>query len=203
MDTLRFVIAMFLWATVPPAFLYWYLIHPFAGYWKTQGPARTLMIVAPLCLLALGFMVRYSGVVAGTDLGTNYLFFYTGLTLWGVSIALDRKIRKHLDFGTLVGLHELRGAEGEEEQQLLDEGPYAMARHPRYGAGLVGTAGFAFMANYGAAWFMAALSAVLLAGLIRMEETELEARFGDRYRAYREQVPALIPRLRGALEGAG
>lgn len=196
MDTLRFVIAMFLWATVPPAFLYWYLIHPFAGYWRAQGPVRTLMVVVPLCLLTLGFMVRYSGPVAGTDLGTNYLFFYTGLTLWGVSIALDRRIRKHLDFATLAGIPELRGdSEDPESHVLLDQGPYAMARHPRYGAVLIGTAGFAFMANYGAAWFMAAMTAVLIAGVVRLEEAELLERFGERYRAYQERVPAIIPRL--------
>ena len=36
------------------------------------------------------------------------------------------------------------------------------------------------MANYGAAWFMVALSAVLIAGVIRLEEAELVERFGGR-----------------------
>jgi protein-S-isoprenylcysteine O-methyltransferase Ste14 len=32
--------------------------------------------------------------------------------------------------------------------------------------------------------------------MIRIEDSELEARFGDQYRAYRRAVPAVLPRLR-------
>jgi protein-S-isoprenylcysteine O-methyltransferase Ste14 len=31
--------------------------------------------------------------------------------------------------------------------------------------------------------------------MIRAEDAELERRFGEEYRAYRESVPALLPRL--------
>jgi protein-S-isoprenylcysteine O-methyltransferase Ste14 len=31
--------------------------------------------------------------------------------------------------------------------------------------------------------------------MIRMEERELEARFGSAYRDYRQRVPAILPRI--------
>ncbi len=31
--------------------------------------------------------------------------------------------------------------------------------------------------------------------MIRMEDTELEKRFGEEYREYRKKVPALLPRM--------
>jgi len=31
--------------------------------------------------------------------------------------------------------------------------------------------------------------------MIRMEDAELEKRFGDSYRAYRSAVPAVVPRV--------
>lgn len=43
--------------------------------------------------------------------------------------------------------------------------------------------------------FAAAMSGYILIGL-QFEERSLVRRFGDRYRAYRQQVPMLIPRLR-------
>jgi protein-S-isoprenylcysteine O-methyltransferase Ste14 len=36
------------------------------------------------------------------------------------------------------------------------------------------------------------------AAMIRMEDAELERRFGDDYREYRRRVPAIMPRLRSS-----
>lgn len=222
MDTARYVLAVVIWATLPPAFLYWYLIHPFAGYWRTVGPARTYLVVGPVCLLALGMLLRWRGPVAGTDLGENWALFYTGLMLWGVSIFMERRIRKQLDFRTLAGVPELRprregdavgadpsvdrgeGAASDAEDStplpaqgspLLTDGMYARVRHPRYVSVFVGTVGWSLMANHGASYAVTAALIPLTLGLVHMEEKELVERFGDAYRAYQARVPALIPRL--------
>ena len=44
-------------------------------------------------------------------------------------------------------------------------------------------------------WGLTAFALVLGAVMIRMEEAELEKRFGDSYRAYRSSVPAVVPRV--------
>jgi protein-S-isoprenylcysteine O-methyltransferase Ste14 len=194
MDTFRYVLAVVLWATVPPAFLYWYLIHPFADYWRTVGPARTYLVVGAACLLALGMLLRWSGPVAPTDLGQNFPLFYAGLILWMASVVLERRVRKQLDFKTLAGVPELRSDPPEDGPHLLSDGIYGRLRHPRYVSTLLGVAGWSMMANYGVGYAVAALAIPAMWGLIRLEERELAARFGDTYLEYRARVPALIPR---------
>lgn len=197
MDTLRYVLALLVWSTVPPAVLYWYLIHPFAGYWRSVGPVRTWLVVVPLCLLALGVMLRFRGPVAASDLGQNFALFYSGLVIWTGSILLDRKIQRQADPRTLTGLAELRG----ESDELMTEGVYRRLRHPRYAAVLLGTLGFSLMAHHGASYAIALFFIPLLVGLIRLEEEELDTRFGDTWRDYRRRVPMLIPRRAGREEG--
>jgi hypothetical protein len=227
MDTIRYVLALVIWATIPPAFLYWYLIHPFAGYWRRVGPARTYLVVVPITVLLMGMLVRWRAPVAGTDLGENWALFYTGLGLWGTAIFMERRIRKHLDFRTLAGVPELRplreggrepgaptaapapsdappetGAQGPGEDRhgeptLLTEGMYARMRHPRYVSVFVATVGWSLMANHGAAYAVTAALIPLILVLVHLEERELVERFGDAYRAYQARVPALLPRIRG------
>jgi protein-S-isoprenylcysteine O-methyltransferase Ste14 len=189
MDTIRYVLALVVWATVPPAFFYWYLIHPFAGYWRTVGPARTYMVVVPVTVLMMGALLRWRGPVAVTDLGENWAVFYAGLVLYGAAIFMERRLRRHLDFKTLAGLPELRPrGPGETGGILLDQGMYGLVRHPRYVSVFLGTLGFSMMSNHGTSY------AVVVA-LVWLEEKELEDRLGDAYRDYRTRVPAFIPRM--------
>lgn len=194
MDTFRYVLAVVLWATIPPAFLYWYLIHPFADYWRTVGPARTYLVVGAACLLALGMLLRWNGPVAATDLGENLPLFYGGLILWMGSIFLERRVRKQLDFRTLAGVPELLSHPPADGPTLLDDGIYGRVRHPRYLSAFIGVAAWSMMANYGVGYALAVLMIPAMWGLIRLEERELEGRFGDAYREYQARVPALIPR---------
>jgi protein-S-isoprenylcysteine O-methyltransferase Ste14 len=45
-------------------------------------------------------------------------------------------------------------------------------------------------------WGLTAFAVVTGAVMIRMEDAELEKRFGKEYAAYRSQVPAVLPTLR-------
>lgn len=108
MDTIRYVLAVLIWATFPPAVLFWYLVHPFVGYWRrVGGPAQTYLVVGPICLLVVGVLLRWNPV-AGTDLGMNPFLFGAGFSLWIGSWFIERKVRKQLDFRTLAGVPELR-----------------------------------------------------------------------------------------------
>jgi len=44
-------------------------------------------------------------------------------------------------------------------------------------------------------WALTAFAIITGAVMIRMEDTELEKRFGDSYRAYRSAVPAVLHRM--------
>ena len=102
----------------------------------------------------------------------------------------------HFDlFGTRqVWLH-LRGADY-THLPFRTPGLYKLVRHPLYIGWMI-----AFWAtptmSLGHLLFAVGMTAYMLAA-IPFEERDLEALHGARYRAYREEVPALLPRLRAA-----
>ena len=85
--------------------------------------------------------------------------------------------------------------------RLIRSGPYAYLRHPLYLGTLLIGLGF-FIAAGGPAAPVAVAVLVPLFFLYylpykeRIESARLERRYGDAYRAYREAVPALLPRGR-------
>jgi protein-S-isoprenylcysteine O-methyltransferase Ste14 len=79
---------------------------------------------------------------------------------------------------------------------LVTTGPYRFVRHPFCGALAVIVSANALVA---ANWFLAATGALfilLLALRSGREEKNLLARFGDRYRSYREATGRFLPRVR-------
>ena len=82
-----------------------------------------------------------------------------------------------------------------QQHSLVVSGPYRWVRHPFYVAFLLGmTAMSLVMAN----WFVfltGGIAFVMLALRSRREERNLELRFGDDYRRYRERTGAFFPRL--------
>ena len=83
-----------------------------------------------------------------------------------------------------------------KDRELATTGPYARTRNPLYlGSFLLGSgvtvAGGQWV--FGAA-FLVFFLLVYRATVLR-EASELEARFGDRYRVYMAQVPSVLPRV--------
>ena len=80
-----------------------------------------------------------------------------------------------------------------EDHELIERGPYALARHPIYTGLLTTIAGTALFA--GTLRGVCALVLVLGGYFYKMiqEERLMEATFPDAYPAYRRRVKALIP----------
>ena len=102
----------------------------------------------------------------------------------------------HFDlFGTRQAWLQLRGA-AYTHLPFRTPGLYKVVRHPLYVGWIV-----AFWATptmtLGHLLFAALMTAYMLAA-IPLEERDLEAVYGERYRAYRREVPALLPRVGGA-----
>ena len=85
--------------------------------------------------------------------------------------------------------------------RLAVSGPYAYVRHPLYLGTLLIGAGFASMLR---GWLALGVLAAFLGWFVlfyfprkeRTESARLLARYGEAYGAYKDQVPALLPRLR-------
>jgi protein-S-isoprenylcysteine O-methyltransferase Ste14 len=92
-----------------------------------------------------------------------------------------------------LGRNWSRSVTIKQEHELITSGPYRLVRHPIYTgilAGFVGSAiataqirGLVALALiYGALWFK-----------LRLEEKWMQLHFGEVYRQYSDQVPALVP----------
>jgi protein-S-isoprenylcysteine O-methyltransferase Ste14 len=84
----------------------------------------------------------------------------------------------------------------EEPTRLIEDGPYAIVRHPLYLAlALLGTGTIA--AHPSLPTIAGGLGLLVgLASKIMREEHAMSSTFGSRWDAYRRRVPALFPRLR-------
>lgn len=84
----------------------------------------------------------------------------------------------------------------EEKNQLKIEGILKTIRHPIYSGVILITLGF-FLFNPTVSSLVACMSIFLyLPAGIYLEERKLIAQYGDEYRKYRSDVPALIPSLK-------
>jgi protein-S-isoprenylcysteine O-methyltransferase Ste14 len=93
----------------------------------------------------------------------------------------------------LVGIHFRSG-----ERKLVTRGPFAYTRHPLYSTLLIGLPPL-FIIWYADLLFVVpwVLTFVVSHFMVRLEERGLVDLFGDEYRNYIKDVPALIP-YRGA-----
>ncbi|NPA92916.1 MAG: isoprenylcysteine carboxylmethyltransferase family protein [Chloroflexi bacterium] len=78
-------------------------------------------------------------------------------------------------------------------QQLVQEGPFAFSRNPLFLGGLAYYFGLALAVGSLSALFLLAIGAIgLHLYVTKVEEAELEARFGETYQAYKRRVPRWI-----------
>ncbi len=81
-------------------------------------------------------------------------------------------------------------------QRLITRGPFQYCRNPMTLGTITAYLGLGIAAaTIVGLILVTAFAAVLLVYLKRMEEDELAERFGDEYRAYRRDVPFIIPRM--------
>jgi protein-S-isoprenylcysteine O-methyltransferase Ste14 len=85
----------------------------------------------------------------------------------------------------------LRVSEG---QQILEEGPYRLIRHPGYLGTLLTWVGLPLaLSNWLSAILVTAMIAVAFHSRIRAEEAMLIDAFGDQYRRYIQRTSRLLP----------
>lgn len=189
--TLGYYLAALIAATLPAAILYWYLIHPLAGFWRRLGKVPAFTIVGSICLALAVTLWMLRDRLLAVHWGYHWPLVLTGIALYGLGVAGERKIRRELRFRVLVGAPEL---DRESPGRLLTEGPYARCRNPRYLNLLVAMLGFSLILDYPILYVELALAIPAIYLLVRLEERELAERFGATWEAYRSEVPRFLPR---------
>jgi protein-S-isoprenylcysteine O-methyltransferase Ste14 len=176
------------YSTVPA---FWFMIHPFAERWRTRRQNPYLILVPAW----VGLWVIVAWVTLPWRMVVLYrtpLSWIPAAALLGVGFWLYLQSSKNFSREQLGGLPEVRG---HREHRLVTEGIRARVRHPVYLAHLCEMVAWSIGSGLVVCWGLTALAAVTGAVLIRMEDRELEERFGSDYRSYRERVPVLFPRF--------
>lgn len=194
MDAIRYYIGVLLVVSIPPAIIWWFIIHPFVGFWRRVGVAPSLSIVTVLMVGLLVALIFVRDPLLGSDLGASWPTAVVGLVLLAVAIAIGVKRKRYLTMGILSGAPELQ-ADG-RGGTLLTQGPYAVIRHPRYVEVVAGVFGYACLSNHVGGYVTALATIPILHLVVLMEERELATRFGDAWTAYQARVPRYVPRRR-------
>jgi protein-S-isoprenylcysteine O-methyltransferase Ste14 len=192
MNTARYVFGVLVVTWLPPAIVWWFVVHPFVSFWRRVGGWQTVTIMIVLGIMGVAALFQVRTALLMTDYGTHPPLIVVAVLLAGASVRLALLRRKHLTTRILVGLPELdaSGTSG----TLLDEGIYARIRHPRYVEIVLGVVAYAVFANYLGAYVVAALTAPALHLIVLLEERELVDRFGPAYSAYSARVPRYLPK---------
>jgi len=193
-DTFRYIVGVLLVVGLPPGVVWWFLLHPFVGFWRRLGVRLTMIVLGIFLIASVVALAAIRDSLLGADLGLSWPLFGVGIVLMALAAWMGLKRRKHLTIRILAGIPEVESETG-KQGRLLDEGPYAVIRHPRYVEVVLGTLGYAAIANYLGCWIMVVAMVPVLHLVVILEERELLERFGGAYRDYAARVPRYIPRL--------
>jgi protein-S-isoprenylcysteine O-methyltransferase Ste14 len=157
-----------------------------------RGGAARDRATRALIAVALGIAVAVAAVTASRGTGPRIAGPYRAaglVVMWlGLAIRVWAIATLGRAFRTTV--------EVDPGQAVISSGPYRWVRHPSYSGLLLIVTGCGLAAGN---WLALAVCAVLplpaLLRRIQVEEAELTAVLGDRYRTYQEQTKRLIPRV--------
>jgi protein-S-isoprenylcysteine O-methyltransferase Ste14 len=137
------------------------------------------------------FWIRWR-VRVGYPVGIAAFWFAHPQVKWlvcGVSIAIVGLIIRGYAAGHL-----------RKHQQLATSGPYAFTRNPLYLGSVLLAAGFSVASHsWISALLLAAYLTIFYPVVIRREQSELRAHYGDAFATYASRVPAFWPRLTPAM----
>jgi protein-S-isoprenylcysteine O-methyltransferase Ste14 len=184
-------LACVVYSTIP---CFWLLVHPKAEYWRSRRRS-------PYLLLLPAWATMWAAMGLITERWRNLALYGSAwpwvpaLLLFGIGLWLYSQSSKNFSARQLGGFPEV--VSGHHEQRLVMTGIRARVRHPVYLAHLcemlAWSIGTGQVVCYGLTFFAMVTGAVM----IRMEDRELEARFGEEYRRYKARVPAVLPKLGG------
>jgi protein-S-isoprenylcysteine O-methyltransferase Ste14 len=186
-------LACIVYSTIPP---FWLLIHARVEHWRSQASSPYRVLVP----LWIGMWIAVAGITSFWRRAGLYDAAWTwllSLTFFVLGIWLYRRSGANFSTNQLYGLSELLPQSA--EQRLVTTGVRAHVRHPVYLGHLCEMLAWSIGTGLAVCWGLTAVSVLTGAFMIRIEDAELERRFGEPYRTYRNSVPAVIPKLRPRL----
>ena len=188
LETLAWV-ACIVYSTIPA---FWLAIHPFAGFWR----ARRRNPFALLVPLWIAVWIAVELVTAPW----RHVHFYTTPWTWLPAVVVltagiwtYRRAGAGFSWSQLGGLPEIRESSG-VQRPLAATDIRAHVRHPIYLGHLLEMLAWSLGSGLVVCFVLALVGVVTGAVMIAMEDRELESRFGEDFRRYKINVPAIFPR---------
>jgi protein-S-isoprenylcysteine O-methyltransferase Ste14 len=130
----------------------------------------------------------------------RHVALYSTLWVWILAVLLFAcgifiytRAGAHFSWEQLSGLPEVRP--NHPNDRLVTTGIRARVRHPVYLAHLCEMLAWSLGTGLLVCWILTAFAVSTGAVMIRMEDAELERRFGETYVRYRRSVGAVLPRM--------
>ena len=111
--------------------------------------------------------------------------------LFAIGIFTYMSAGAHFSWAQLGGLPEVRTEN--QHQRLVTTGIRSRVRHPVYLGHLCEMLAWSLGTGLVVCWLLTAFAIATGAVMIRMEDAELDKRFGDEFRKYRSKVPSVLP----------
>lgn len=179
--------ACVIYSTIP---CFWLLIHPRAEYWRSRYRSAYRVL--------LPYWFGLWIVVGAASWHWRHDLLYLSHWTWVAALAffitgffLYKRASQGFSPAQLGGLPEVQ--RGRRDQQLVITGIRSRVRHPVYLGHLCEMLAWSIGTGLLVCYALTAFALITGAIMIRMEDTELEKRFGGEYSAYRASVPAIIP----------
>ena len=188
--TLGWIVCI-VYSTVPS---FWLMVHPRAHLWRARDRS-------PFRLLVPAWVTMWIGLGALTAPWRSLRLYSTlwtwipALPLFALGISLYVKSGAHFSWAQLGGLPEVRA--NHRDGQLITTGIRSRVRHPVYLAHLCEMLAWSLGTGLLVCWLLTGFAIATGAVMIRMEDSELERRFGEKFRHYRADVPSVFPKIQG------
>jgi protein-S-isoprenylcysteine O-methyltransferase Ste14 len=186
-------LACVIYSTIPA---FWLMIHPFAERWRarhTSHQRSPYLLLLPLWIAMWIAVALLSRPLRNIHLYQADWAWIAAALLFIAGLYIYRQSAKSFSARQLGGMPEVHGPS--HDQLLVTDGIRARVRHPIYLAHLCEMLAWSAGTGLAICWALTAFAMITGAVMIRMEDAELENRFGDPYRAYRRSVPAVLPKI--------
>ncbi|HVO80807.1 MAG TPA: isoprenylcysteine carboxylmethyltransferase family protein [Terriglobales bacterium] len=183
-------LACVVYSTIPS---FWLIIHPRVDYWRSR-PRSPYRILVPLWIAMWIAVALITAPWRHVALYHSPWSWIPAVVLFALGFYLYLQSGKHFSHAQLGGMPEV--LPGHREQRLVTTGIRARVRHPVYLAHLCEMLGWSIGTGLAVCYGLTAFAIATGAIMIALEDAELEQRFGGDYVAYRERVPAVLPRIR-------
>ncbi len=179
-----------IYAAIP---FFWFLAHPRAERWRQSGRSA-YRVLLPMWLGGTAVLLAASWRWRELQLYSTLWAWLGAAPFFAAALFLYRRSMRGFTPAQRAGMPELTS--GIHQLALVTGGVRGRMRHPIYLAHLLNLLGAAIGTGLLVIYAFLIFAALADVWVVRAEDRELEARFGEPYRRYKMKVPAFGIRLR-------